>query len=1854
MNTLFPIEKNSLLFRILRISSILAVVFLFSLPGCKKKPGESVENPYVFTNTTGLISRMDPIRVVFAQKMVDSKAVGSYLQKGVFTVAPAVDGNVYWVDEKTIEFKPTQSLKSDEKYTVSVQVNKLIDNVPNEFKSYSFDVHTMQMSYSLTWNGWNTPEVSDYAHQEYNGTIFSSDVADTSQVHRLIRVSSHPLTWQDSPDGLSHHFTIRDIQRSEKENQLDIELSADISTAGSNTYSLKVPAINDFQVHDVYPSMNEDFYFTINFSDPIDRAQDLSGLIKIEGYLETLRAEVNGNNIIVYPASRITGKRTVTVDPSVRNSMGIPLNKPWSKEVTFEDNKPKVRFIKRGNILPESDGLILPFEAINLSAVDVEVVKIFSNNILQYYQTFDGNESNYEINRVGRIILQQKVVLSTLNSTANNDRWISYGLDLDKLIATDKNAIYQIRIGFRRAYSMYNCQDSTVEESAESKLQPMASSFNEPVKSIYDDNYYGFGDNESYEWSNRDNPCKNEYYNQEHFAIQSVYKSNIGLIAKGGETGEFFVAATDLISADRLPGVDLKFFDFQQQLITSVTTDNDGFARVKLDRAPFILVGSKGNDKSFLRIQDGDALSMSKFDVSGENTQRGLKAYIYGERAVWRPGDSIFLNAIISDQTASLPAGHPVMLTVSDPNGMVSFTHRYLYTPGAIIPMKFKTGSEAPTGTWYAKLTIGSAEFSKALQIETIKPNKLKIQITPNQTQLNSGGGTVSTNLLAEWLTGPPAAGMNAHVDAFLQLNPVPFKKYPEYKFSGMNYTSTEARVFDGSLDAGGKAHFAMNLNPNNDVNNLSTLVLKTTVMEPGGNTSIDYFTSTYSPFDAYVGIRGPKDSWGEPVISKNDNSRFDLVTLDGAGRAVANKNISVSVYRAEWRWWWDGDDNDAYYYNSDVNLSPVKEQQVKSDGTGKASFTFNPVEWGRYYVKAVLANGHTSGMFVYAGYPEGTDEETLASMVTSLKINIQSKEVTAGNPIELSFEGIPDGKALISLESEKGIIQAKWYDIKAGLNRLKIPTNKGMNSTVYAFVTLIQPHGHTTNDLPIRQYGVIPIQITNPDFKLLPTIGMADEIKPDEPVAMTVSENSGKAMNYTIDIVDEGLLSLTRFKTPDPYRFFNAKSALSVKTWDLFDEVIGAYGGKISGTFAIGGDMAAQQLQGAPKANRFKPAIVHLGPFSLAKGQKAKHIFSIENYVGEVRVMVVACNQDTYGSAEKTVKVRKPLMISTTLPRTLAPGDEFNLPVTVFANKPEIKNVSVSFNDQNGLIVPAGNATTSVKFDKIGDKMVYIPVKVNSAEGVAKLRVAAASGVVKSFEDIEIQVSNPNPYLTKSKSLTLAGGKSGVIQSDAPGSSGSNKAILTISAFTPINLSERLDYLITYPYGCLEQTVSAAFPQLYLSDFVSLNEEGKSRIRRNILDAINKIALFQLPGGGFSYWPGLSSIDQYTSCYAGQFLIEAQKAGYVVNPTLLNAWKNYQKNAANTWSRKQANLGFYNDYNDLTQANRLNTLVLAGTPELGAMNQLKNYKEASYRTKWLLALAYAQLGKTGAVKELMTDAGKDIKPYAESGYGFGSDLSDQSLLLELYLLLNDRIKADQAAKLLAGKLNSENWYSTYSLANSLRAISLYLNKYPVAKSINAAYTFKGKVVNVTEKGSAITIDLGRINNVNDLKVSNKGTGTLYFTLTHSGKPSGVDRSVQASNMEMSVRYLDRNNRPIEMNKLAKGTEFVAEVHIKHKYPESDIVREVALNQIFPAGWEIINDRFQSGISQQNNYIEYQDFRDDRVHSFFNLMINREVVVRVKLLAAYQGSFYLPPVTCAAMYNDQIKARIPGQRVQVY
>src|SRR5690606_12517860 len=379
---------------------------------------------------------------------------------------------------------------------------------------------------------------------------------------------------------------------------------------------------------------------------------------------------------------------------------------------------------------------------------------------------------------------------------------------------------------------------------------------------------------------------------------------------------------------------------------------------------------------------------------------------------------------------------------------------------------------------------------------------------------------------------------------------------------------------------------------------------------------------------------------------------------------------------------------------------------------------------------------------------------------------------------------------------------------------------------------------------------------------------------------SLEVSEKNSKAMTHTVAVVDEGLLDLTSFKTPNPWDDFFARESLGVKTWDVYDQIIGAFGGRIDQVFSIGGDGMAAAAS-TKKANRFKPMVIFLGPFQLEKGQHKTHKIHVPKYIGSVRTMVIAGNveQNAYGSTEKTTPVKKPLMILASAPRKITPKERVTLPVTVFAMEKSVKNVTVELK-KNPHFEIIGETKKTVQFDQPDEKMVFFDLQVNQITGIGEIEVLASAANQKASYKIELDVINPNPITTQVIPFTLEANKEESLNFKTFGITGSNSAQIEFSTLPPMDFTNRLQYLIRYPYGCIEQLTSAAFPQLYLSGIFDLTFDKKKEIQLNVEKAIDRLGRFQLVGGGFSYWPGQTHASDWSSSYTGHFLLEAEKLG--------------------------------------------------------------------------------------------------------------------------------------------------------------------------------------------------------------------------------------------------------------------------------------------------------------------------------------------------------------------------------------
>ncbi|AXG68751.1 putative lipoprotein YfhM [Kordia sp. SMS9] len=1808
---------------------------------------------YIYQTTAGTVSVKEPI-IIGLQKQLPNLGDSGEISADLINISPKVTGKLFIQNNKTLRFEPDTVLQPDTEYSVTVNLKDMYEDVKKEFHTYTFVFKTVTPNFSITTN-----DLQSYSKewQYLNGTLRAADIIPTEKLSALLSATQDGkalnIKWEPSVlNNTTYEFTIDSIHRLEEDSKINISwVGTPINAKAKGKTDYIISGRNNFSIIGVTVSQNPEQKVSINFSDPLLKNQNFAGLVTLKNQKNSTYV-TDGNILNIYPTNRIKGSTTLEIFPGIKNKDNYKLKKSFTKSVTFEQQKPQLRSVSKGVILPNSKNLTYNFQAINLQSVDVRIIKIYQDNVLQFLQENSISDLNrYNIRRVGRRIAKKTINL--IENTEDNDgQWKTYGIDLSTLFTAESGAIYQVEIGFKKEYSLYACQESDGATTDNSRYRGDSYYQNredeeENEAAYWDNKMYEFR-NYRYNWRDRDNPCTESYYLQERFLTTNILASDLGVIVKSGENRSYHFAVSDILSTDPVNSAKVTLYNYQQQEIASKQTDSEGLTIIDADKNAYFATVSKGNQITYVKLNDGSSLSMSKFDVAGKKIKKGINGYIYGERGVWRPGDTLHLAFVLNDAGNPLPKNHPVKMEVTDARGKLIYKN--LQTQGVENFYKFtvETDSEAPTGNWQARVSVGGVNFSKTLKIETVKPNRLKINIDFDD-EILANSRPIEGTLNAAWLHGAPAKNLKAEVNVRLTSTKTSFKKFPNYEFNDptRQFNAEEFVMFRGKLNEEGTVAISKKINVEKNAPGMLRASFLTRVFENGGDFSIDAFSKDFAPYISFVGLKSPEPKQYGSFYTDEDNT-FEIVTVDDRGNPIKRNGLKVKIYEINWRWWWSSSYEDLSSYSGSNYHERYRTFTINTNSNGKGSFKLNipDEDRGRYLIHiSDPKSGHATGRtaYFYKNWWRRSNDGNSES--AKMLIFAADKETyNVGEQATITFPSGKGGRALVSVENGTEVLSTKWVKTSKEQTTTTIPITKEMAPNVFVNISLVQKHDNVSNDLPIRLYGVIPIMVENPVTILKPKISVPETLRPEESFTVKVSEENKKAMTYTIAVVDEGLLDLTRFKTPNPWDLFYQRQALGVRTWDMYDDIIGAFSGDIDQVFAIGGGDDGNGAKNK-KANRFKPVVKYLGPFQLNAGQTKSHKIDMPNYVGAVRTMVVAGNAKTeaYGNAEQSSKVKKPLMVIATAPRKLSPGEKVTLPVTVFAMEDKVKNVSLSLKLQNGISV-VGSNTKSISFSKPDEKMVYFDLDVGEIKGIQTIEVVATGNGEKASYKVELDVENPNPIAKKIHEITLQANETQTLSFETFGVAGSNAATVEFSTLPPMDFTKRLSYLIRYPHGCVEQTTSSAFPQLYLADIFDLTTEKKGDINRNIEKAIKRLAHFQRPNGGMSYWMGQNSVDVWGTNYAGHFMIEAEKKGYILPLTFMNKWISYQQNTARTWRNTRRS-------SDVTQAYRLYTLALAGYPDLASMNRLRETNNLSNDAKWRLAAAYALASQKEAAEEIAKSANINFASSpAEDYYTYGSIERNRAMAMETMVILKDP-KTIELSKRIAKDLSSNRWMSTQTAAYSLLAMGKMVTQNG-GKNIKMQFSINGENQQNIQTTKAIAQrDLNIKKGTNSIQVENKEANVLFVRVLNTGKLPLGEELAEKRNLDIRVRYKDKAGNTIDVSQLTQGTDFMATVTVSNDQPE--FVGNIALTEIFPSGWEIVNTRFTDYGNTPSSEATHTDIRDDRVNFYFDLQRGKAKTFNVLLNASYLGKYYLPGVQAEAMYDNEFFVRTKGQWIEV-
>lgn len=1835
--------------------------------------------------------RNKPLAIAFRQAVISDDKVGSSAD-AYLKLSPSVAGKAQFDTTSSLVFTPDAPLASGQTYTLTVKPDGLL-NIPAATPPLDFTFKTAALEVDVQFQGLD-PVTDQPTQMQLEGKVFTSDYVAPDAVEKILQATSQQkpqrIGWEHNDAGTEHRFMVVNIPRETFGTDLHLTWDANpLNVQGDNTSGtrdFKIPSQASFSVTRIdtlSESADGKPHVSISFSDALDTQQDLKGLVQLgSGEVTT---QIVGNRLLVYPTGELEpGEHKLILQPGIKAAAATlgKLAERSEQAITLGAPKPAVRFVGQGSILPEGQSMTIPLETRAVNAVQITAMEVFPENIEQFLQV-NGLDGDREMERVGRNVWRKTIPLTA----ANPNQWNRYNIDASKLFKAKPGSMYHLQLAVDRRHSTYPCPAGTPAPQISDKPLTSAEDDDGNETSGWDGIEEYSLESADYDWEKRNDPCDDSYFHDSSDveAAHNFVSSNLGLIAKQDGTGNVHVIATDLRTAEAAAGVTLTLRNFQGQTLTTTTTGGDGFAELTSPNTPFLLVADKGTDRAYLKLNANTTLETSQFDVGGETVKQGLKGVLYGERGVWRPGDDIFLTFVLQDRAKTLPANHPVTLQLFDPTGKLKQTVTSKQPQGPFYTFKLKTAETDPTGDWLVKAALGSSTFDKTLKIETVRPNRLKVDLNYGDAKALHGYQPLpEATLFAQWLHGGSANGLKADVSVKLREKTTAFTRFNDYAFDDptRKLDSNEQQLLEGYLDEQGYLRFSKNFQPEKPAAGMLSAWFTNRVHEAGGGFSISKQDIDYYPFANYVGIKLPKGDAERDMLLTDQEHTVDIASVNADGQEVSLPQVEVTLYKISWKWWWDKTPDSLAEYADSSHSSKLQQSIVSTtNGKGEWKFQIKYPEWGRYLIRACDLQGkHCTGKTLYVDWPgwAGRAQEDGSGAAAMLRFSSDKTSYQVGETAQIQLPEAQAGRALFTVETSSQILEQRWIEFNGQRTQIPLPITANMTPNAYVSVTLLQGHQNKQNDRPIRLYGIIPLLVEDPATKLQPVLKAAEEWQPQTTQTFSISEQSGRAMDYTLAVVDEGLLGLTRFEAPDLHKAFYRKEALGIKTWDLFDSVIGAYSGNLERILATGGGDEAQIDDAANKPKRFPPVVRFLGAFHLDAGQTQEHSVELPPYLGAVRIMAVASDGTAYGKAEQPVFVRQPLMMLSALPRTLKVGEQVEVPITLFVSDPAIKSVQVKMEADSAFSTAAPALT--VPITGTGEKVVTLFLKAGDQPMQGKLTFTATSGKYTSSHEENLWVQAPNLPSLRTVSTALEPKADWQATITPHGMSGTNQSTLELSSLPNLNLTQHLDYLVNYPHGCLEQTTSSVFPQLYLPKLLKLDPERQKQVEHHIKQAINKLAGFQSSNGNLMYWPGSTEANDWASIYAGHFLIEAQKQGYSVPLGLLTAWQAYQAKQAQDWTA-----GSGADTSS-TQAYRLYVLAVAGKPQLGAMNRLRESGKANAQARWLLAAAYLLAGQAEAAQQTTQGLVATELATPTSEDTFSQKLGQLGLQLETLLALNKVQDAELVVQQIATELGSGTAHNTHDISWALLSVTHYLS----SSQQPLAVQYRIDQASATPLSSTQPL-LSQLLNAQDaafqLALHNDGDRKVYATVSQRGTaPAGNEQAI-AEGLSLQAELLDKQGTQVWNSDtdlagaalpLQQGQDYALNVTVTNTGEAA--LKNIALSTLVPSGTEIgaadtpapaeTPTNATEGESEgegeaetapapaatpepANNGITHQDVRDDRVLSYFNLAAGESKTVKIKLNAAFLGEYYFPAISSEAMYQPNIRARTAGLQVKI-
>jgi len=1305
--------------------------------------------------------------------------------------------------------------------------------------------------------------------------------------------------------------------------------------------------------------------------------------------------------------------------------------------------------------------------------------------------------------------------------------------------------------------------------------------------------------------------------------------------------------------------------------VLSATTADDGHVSFpKLDdfkgaKAPVAYLVRKNGDTSFIPYnRSARMINYSRFDVGGVQTRHqvkdGLNAYVFSDRGIYRPGDTVHLAAIVKQRGWEKLGAIPLELFVRDPRGSMVVHKKVELLASGFFDWELNTDYVSATGSYTATVhlvrengQLGSMIGSTNFKVEEFQPDRMRIrsQITGDKHRGWYGPDDMQAHVTLENLFGTPAQDRTVSANMGLVSAGFAFKEYKGFRFVDPLLDPEKKRININELlkaqktDKEGNAKFTLDFGRYDK--GTYRVSFRSEGFEAGGGRSVTSSSSILvSPVKYLVGF---KSDGNLSFVHKGSKRSVKLVAVNPELKKISLTGITKNLVERRHVSTLVKQRNGTFKYQSILKEATIKSEPFEiSDKGEKLLLPSN--EPGDFVVELVSAEGNKLGRVFYSVAGAGNLTRSLEKNA-ELKVKLDRKSYDAGQSIEIQITAPYTGAGLITIERDK-VYAYKWFKTNKTSTVQSIQIPKHLEGNGYVNVSFIRAADSKEIFASPLSYSAIPFSVGRDRREIQIDLDSPELVKPGD--ILKLRYKTSKPSKIAIIAVDEGILQVAKYKTPDPLSHFLKKQALEVNTFQIVDLILPEYQLAMDLAAAGGGDRAKREI--GQNLNPFRRAtdapIAFWSGIMDADDQQREYSIEVPDYFnGSLRVMAVAVSQEAIGATKKDTTVKGPFVISPNAPVVVAPNDEFEVTVGISNNlegsgENAVIQVSLTPSKQLGVV---GEANKSVVISEGSESKVVFRVKATHSLGSGSMKFRASHHENSSRLTTTLSVRPAVPHMATFVSDYESSGKASA--TDKRQLLPDYAEQIASGSHSPLVMVEGLGtYLQNFAHGCAEQMVSKVFPYLGLLNHPRYAVD-KEKVRKDFETVIMALRSRQTAEGGFRFWPGQSvaqGID-FPSVYIMHFLTDAKELGYPVPNDVLKKGLDYLMSIARSPSNsiELARLRAYAIYimtrNQMMTSNYL--IDLHGELEKKYQRSWMNDITSTYMAASFHMLKNKQLEKKMLVgykfdtgkKYLTSDFDSQLNQDAQYIYLLAKHFPEQ---------LEDKV-AGESFMAIVKPLNRGE-YNTLSASYSMLALGAYTKHFKGAANDDL---IKINAVDADGKKNALKVNVETFAKanfpVNSETVQFDAGERLFYVVSQSGYERDLPIKEIREGLEIYRNYYNKKGEVITSAPI--GSE--VEVRIRIRTIDDSRVSNVAIVDLLPGGFEIIRDSFTSK-NTSNSWRSHKDIREDRIVIYGDFGSNvSEYRYKAKLTA--KGGFVVPAVYARSMYKRHLHARSLSGRFKV-